>query len=199
MYTSAQSPFLFSPFLGKKDQGGLAAHISPVGGPTPPSPYCQTAACDPRSLAPNAWHCLVNTYVAPSCLKRDIHPLRSPSVHLSLSLSFSCFSSFFLSCSFLFLFGRSYDDANIRAWVNGTLIDNGSHNPYPLTGGIYDPERTGGYGAEFGVGLNRINASNPSNGHFVWANRYTGLLGGIAVWNTTLSQDDIAAACQMKY
>ena len=42
--------------------GGLAAHLSPVGGPTPGQRFCITAACDPRELAPNAWHCFANVY-----------------------------------------------------------------------------------------------------------------------------------------
>jgi hypothetical protein len=43
--------------------GGLAAHISPSGGPSPGSRFCTSAACDARALAPwPAWHCLANTY-----------------------------------------------------------------------------------------------------------------------------------------
>lgn len=42
--------------------GGAAAHISPIGGPTPPSPYCTTAACDPRPLDNTSWHCISTTY-----------------------------------------------------------------------------------------------------------------------------------------
>lgn len=41
---------------------GVGAHISVTGGNTPPSPYCMTAACDPRPLALDAWHCLANVY-----------------------------------------------------------------------------------------------------------------------------------------
>jgi len=43
-------------------QGGLAAHISNVGGPTPGNRYCITRACDRRLLSPHAWHCLVGVY-----------------------------------------------------------------------------------------------------------------------------------------
>ena len=129
---------------------GAAAHISPVGGPTPGSLYSQTAACDPRTLAPDAWHCIANTY----------------------------------------------DGTAIRAWVNGTLVANGARNPFPLVGGIYDAERVGGFGAEFGVGLNRVNAtSNGSVGGWRWTNRFEGLLGGVAVFNTSLT--DVAAACRL--
>lgn len=41
---------------------GLAAHVSPVGGPTPGQRFCSTAACDPLPLPPAAWHCLANVY-----------------------------------------------------------------------------------------------------------------------------------------
>jgi hypothetical protein len=48
---------------GSAYANGLAAHISPVGGPTPGNRYCTTAACDSRVLAPSpAWHCLAGTY-----------------------------------------------------------------------------------------------------------------------------------------
>jgi hypothetical protein len=131
---------------------GVAAHISPVGGPTPGSPYCETAACDPRVLVPGAWQCIANTY----------------------------------------------DGVNIKAYLNGTLVANGARNPFPLTGGIYDAERVGGFGAEFGVGLNRVNASaDGRTGGFHWENRFEGLLGGIAVYNESLALADVAAACAM--
>lgn len=41
---------------------GTVAHISPVGGPTPGSRYCETAACDTPALPSGAWHCLANVY-----------------------------------------------------------------------------------------------------------------------------------------
>jgi len=132
--------------------GGAAAHVSPVGGPTPGSAYCETAACDPRPLAPGAWHCLAN----------------------------------------------AYDGAAIRAYVNGTLVANGPRNPFPLAGGIYDAEAVGGAGAEFGVGLNRVNATaDGARDGFAWANRFEGLLGGLAVYNASLSAAHVAAACAM--
>jgi hypothetical protein len=132
--------------------GGAAAHVSPVGGPTPGSAYCETAACDPRGLSQSAWHCLANTY----------------------------------------------DGAAIRVFVNGTLAGNGARNPYALGGGIYDAERTGGFGAEFGVGLNRINATvDGAADGWRWANRFEGLLGGVAVWNVSLTEPDVAGACRL--
>jgi len=51
-----------SPSNGSSYRGGLASHISPVGGPTPGQKYCMTAACDPRPVPPNAWHCLATVY-----------------------------------------------------------------------------------------------------------------------------------------
>ena len=42
--------------------GGVVAHISPVGGPTPGSRYCETAACDTPPLAADAWHCVATVY-----------------------------------------------------------------------------------------------------------------------------------------
>ena len=43
--------------------GGLAAHISPIGGPTPGDKFCSTAACDPRKLGSYpAWHCLTTVW-----------------------------------------------------------------------------------------------------------------------------------------
>lgn len=140
-----------SPSNGSSYAGGLAAHISPVGGPTPGDKFCSTAACDPRSLssAPS-WHCLANVY----------------------------------------------NGETIRAYVNGTFVENASRNPFPLTGGIFDPTGLPGrIGAEFGVGANRVNST--ANAPFHWSNTYTGLLGGVAVWNQALSQDDVSSACSL--
>ena len=47
---------------GPRYGNGLAAHISPIGGPTPGSRYCTTAACDARVLPHSDWHCLAGTY-----------------------------------------------------------------------------------------------------------------------------------------
>ena len=41
---------------------GAAAHISDVGGPTAGSKWSMTAACDPRTLLPDSWHCVANVY-----------------------------------------------------------------------------------------------------------------------------------------
>lgn len=129
-------------------RGGLAAHLSPVGGPTPGQRFCATAACDPRELAPAAWHCLANVY----------------------------------------------DGAAIFAYVNGTLVANGASNPYPLEGGIFSPQGLPGrIGAEFGVGANRVNSTVGGPPH--WSNTWSGLIGGIAVWDSALSIGDVRAFC----
>ena len=101
-------------------------------------------------------------------------------------------------CSMLHVGGKEHDGAAIRAYVNGSLVANGDRNPFPLTGGIYDAECVGGFGAEFGVGLNRVNAtSDGATGGWHWMNRYEGLLGGIAVWNESLAEADVADACRL--
>ena len=145
------------PLNGSLFAGGVVAHISPVGGPTPPGKFCTTAACDPRKLESNSWHCIANTY----------------------------------------------DGNEIRAYVNGTFINNSFRNPFHLEGGIFDPKSTnasgngGRIGAEFGVGANRVNSTDIGQNGYRWANTYEGLLGGIAVWNTSLSQADIIRACAL--
>jgi hypothetical protein len=48
--------------------GGLAAHISNCGGPTPGQRFCITRACDPRPLPSDAWHCLATVYDGASIL-----------------------------------------------------------------------------------------------------------------------------------
>jgi hypothetical protein len=142
------------PHNGSLFAGGVVAHISPVGGPTPGNKYCTTAACDSRKLDNDSWHCIANTY----------------------------------------------DGNEIRAYVNGTFITNSYRNPFQLNGGIFDPESSGAgrrIGAEFGVGANRVNLTDIGEEGFRWANTYEGLLGGIAVWNTSLSQADVIRACAL--
>ena len=80
---------------------------------------------------------------------------------------------------------HTYDGANIRAYVNATLSQNGDFNPFPLVGGIYSPEKAGKPGAEFGVGVSMSFGDN----------QYQGLLAGLAVFNVTLSVDEVAEVC----
>lgn len=41
---------------------GLAAHVSNCGGATPGYQYSMTAACDPRPLQAEDWHCVANVF-----------------------------------------------------------------------------------------------------------------------------------------
>lgn len=90
----------------------------------------------------------------------------------------------------------TYDGEDIRVFVNGSFVANNARNPYALTGGIWDPAADPGrVGAEFGVGLNRINSTvgaPPS-----WSNRFVGLLGGLAVWDVALAESDVGRACAL--
>lgn len=128
--------------------GGMAAHVSNCGGPTPGFRFCETAACDPEPLASGAWHCIANVY----------------------------------------------DGASISAYVNGTLNPNGVSNPFPYPGGIYSPEAAGRIGAEFGVGANFINTT--VGGPRLLSNRFSGLLGGLAVFDSALTAANVAEVCQ---
>ena len=82
---------------------------------------------------------------------------------------------------------NAYDGRTIRAYVNGSLVRNGAVNPYPYPGGIYSPEAAGraAAGAEFGVGVSMS----------FGVNQFSGLLGGLAVFNETLSQAQVAEVC----
>ena len=88
----------------------------------------------------------------------------------------------------------TYDELAIKVYVNGTFAGNGAHNPFPLTGGIFDPAaHPGRIGAEFGVGANRVNTT--VGGAPTWENAFAGLLGGVAVWDVALSEGDVSRAC----
>jgi hypothetical protein len=126
---------------------GLAAHISPVGGPTPGNRFCITRACDPEPLPAAAWHCIANTY----------------------------------------------NGTHIVAYLNATLHPNGGDNPYALAGGIYSPEAAGAPGAEFGVGANVVNKT--AGAPPVTSNQYKGRVGGLAVFASALSQQEVAQVC----
>ena len=83
--------------------------------------------------------------------------------------------------------GNVYDGRDIRAYVNGTLANNSKVNPYPYPGGIYSPEAANrsSDGAEFGVGVSMS----------FGVNQFTGLLGGLVVFNRSLSQSQLAEVC----
>jgi hypothetical protein len=96
-----------------------------------------------------------------------------------------------------------YDGHAVRAYVNGTLdaASNGSdpNNPFKLpnppkfpNGGIYRPPP--GAGANFSIGANFIHPGG-GKGAEVLSNKFVGLLGGFAVWDSALSQRQIAEVC----
>lgn len=90
-----------------------------------------------------------------------------------------------------------YDGQNIWAYVNGTFHPNNNatvhDNPFTYPGGIFSPEAHGAAGAEFGVGANTVNKT--VGGPVVWSNHYVGQLGGLAVWNSSLTQAQVASVC----
>eukprot|EP00040_Diaphanoeca_grandis_P039957 m.260737 g.260737 ORF g.260737 m.260737 type:complete len:300 (+) comp40529_c0_seq1:93-992(+) len=100
---------------------------------------------------------------------------------------------------------NTYDAQQISAYVNGTLDSNRTsptpdpNNPflYPNppkfpNGGIFTPPK--GQGAAFTVGSNVVHVGGGSGpGHI--ANKYKGLIGGLVVYDTALSQSDVATVC----
>lgn len=90
-----------------------------------------------------------------------------------------------------------YDGMDILAFVNGTFRENAnstrSDNPFVYPGGIYDPDASGAYGAEFALGANLVNVTVGGPG--VWHNQWYGLIGGVAVWNTTLDLASLTSVC----
>jgi hypothetical protein len=128
---------------------GVNGHISAVGGPTPGSRYCTTAACGSTQLprVSTTWHCVAMTY----------------------------------------------DGADIRAYLDGELdapAGGDAHNPFPYPKGVFDGP---GAVANFAVGANIVNetAGAPPILH----NFFEGFLGGLAVYNTSLTQAQVEAAC----
>jgi hypothetical protein len=88
--------------------------------------------------------------------------------------------------------GMTYDSAYARAYLDGRLDTRGARNPYAYPGGIYN---AGPGGADFTVGA----VARPAyvdelfieHGNVI-ANRYYGLLGGLAVFERALSEDEMA-------
>ena len=80
-----------------------------------------------------------------------------------------------------------YDGQSIHAYVNGTLGTNGAVNPYPYPGGVYSPEAANrsSAGAEFGVGVSMS----------FGVNQYMGLLGGLVVYNESLTAAQVMQVC----
>lgn len=88
--------------------------------------------------------------------------------------------------------GMTYDGLAIRAYLNGELYQEPQNNPFPYPKGIYRPP-TDAQGANFGVGANFVNET--SGGPALVHNRFNGLLGGLAVYGSALSTEQVAAAC----
>ncbi len=87
-----------------------------------------------------------------------------------------------------------YDGQKITAFVNGTSVNNGYDQPFYYPGGIFSPEAAGRPGAGFSVGANFVNTST-TNPAPTLSNRFKGRVGGVAVFNTSLSAEDVAAVC----
>jgi len=87
----------------------------------------------------------------------------------------------------------SYDGEYARAYLNGVLDDRGDRNPYRYPGGLFDP---GPDGADFTVGAvarpETVDEDFKPRGAVI-ANRYHGLLGGLAIYRRALSDREMAA------
>ena len=97
---------------------------------------------------------------------------------------------------------HTYDGTDVRAYVNGTVDSASSTDPnnpflYPNppqfpNGGIFVPPADGG--ADFSMGANFIHKGG-GVGPGLLGNTFIGLLGSFAVYNDSLSQQDVLAAC----
>jgi len=76
--------------------------------------------------------------------------------------------------------GMTYDGENARAYLNGRLDVREGRNPYPYPGGLFN---AGQDGADFTVGA--VSRSGEMG------NWFTGLLGGLAIFNRALSDDEM--------
>ncbi len=88
----------------------------------------------------------------------------------------------------------TYDGRHARAYLNGVLDERGDRNPYAYPHGLFDG---GPAGADFTVGaVSRpehveLIDGRPVDFGSVQANCYRGLLGGLAVFDRALSDDEI--------
>jgi hypothetical protein len=74
----------------------------------------------------------------------------------------------------------TYDGVEARAYLDGRLDERDGYNPYNYVGGLFDG---GADGADFTVGA--VNRSDEMG------NFFTGLLGGLAVFNRALTSEEI--------
>lgn len=75
----------------------------------------------------------------------------------------------------------TYDGVYARTYLDGKLDERETYNPYPYDLGLYDG---GAEGADFTVGAVYRSGS--------MGNYYAGLLGGLAVFNRALSDEELA-------
>lgn len=87
----------------------------------------------------------------------------------------------------------TYDGTFARAFLDGHLDARGDRNPYRYPGGLFDG---GPRGADFTVGAvprpERVDEERRPHGSVV-ANTFHGLLGGLAVYDRALSQNELRA------
>tara|TARA_R110002020_G_scaffold97701_2_gene232872 strand:- start:9138 stop:9935 length:798 start_codon:yes stop_codon:yes gene_type:complete len=76
----------------------------------------------------------------------------------------------------------TYDGREIKSYYNGELDIRNNRNPYPYPEGIYSPGKNG---ADFTVGA--VDRSNEMG------NFYSGKIGGLAVFNRALTNQEIRA------
>lgn len=88
--------------------------------------------------------------------------------------------------------GVTYDGTHARAYLNGRLDERPRFNPYHYPGGIFDG---GPNGADLTVGAvarpNHVDDQFQSHGSAV-ANNFYGLLGGLAIFDRSLGDDEMA-------
>lgn len=87
----------------------------------------------------------------------------------------------------------SYDGEWARAYLNGKLDERGERNPYHYPGGLFNGSP---HGADFTVGAverpERVDDDFQEYGAVV-ANPFHGLLGGLAVYNRALTDEEMAS------
>eukprot|EP00118_Oscarella_pearsei_P003459 m.14370 g.14370 ORF g.14370 m.14370 type:complete len:279 (+) comp25713_c0_seq2:61-897(+) len=83
--------------------------------------------------------------------------------------------------------GMSYDGTEVKAYYNGKLDERMGLNPFLYDKGIFDG---GSHGADFTVG---------SNSAFGQKHNYVyGMIGGVAIYNTTLTDQEMSDTCGYK-
>jgi len=83
--------------------------------------------------------------------------------------------------------GFTYDGQRIRVYVNGVLDALPHHNPFRFAGGVFDGGRDGG---DFTIAHRPNRQEEPEAGPV--ATRFTGLLGGVAVYDRALTGTEMA-------